>query len=150
MQNGKGLRFLHPSVYQFYTFHLTFISGYWLWHYISITLQLLAIGLAFILCIKDLCISIMSPFFKLCILLIICLVLDVGGSEVSGGFGQSSSGIELQLWNEQRTESDSENTSQQPRESKPKQSKATQTKPKPKPKAKQHLNPNGNPNLYMN
>lgn len=92
----------------------------------------------------------MSPFFKLCILLIICLVLDVGGSEVSGGFGQSSSGIELQLWNEQRTESDSENTSQQPSESKPKQSIATQTKPKPKPKPKQHLNPNGNPNLYMN
>ncbi len=62
------------------------------------------------------------------------VVLDVGGSEVSGGFGPSSSGIELRLRNEQPTESDSENTSQQPSESKPKQRKPTQTKPKAKTK----------------
>lgn len=78
------------------------------------------------------------------------LVLDIGGSEVSGGFGPSSSGIELQLWNQQPAESDSENTSQQPSESKPIQSKATQTKPNPKPILKQYLNPHEKPNLYMN
>lgn len=56
------------------------------------------------------------------------LVPDVAGFEVSGGFGPGSSGFELQLWNEQPAESDSENTSQQPCESKPKQRQATQAK----------------------
>lgn len=48
------------------------------------------------------------------------LVSDVAGFEVSGGFGPSSSGFELQHWNEQPAESDPENTSQQQCESKPK------------------------------
>lgn len=56
------------------------------------------------------------------------LVSDVAGFEVSGGFGPSSSGFELQRWNEQPAESDSENTSKQPCESKPKQRQATQAK----------------------